>query len=203
MISSADRLAINCEAAIQAGRLDDARKLAHGVAILSGQDAWKRAYDFLIDDENVDAYLRLKDLEIPADFAPMLHALHDAEGLEFKDQSAKGGTQVRLDAGLIFDWIEALAGKVIGAWSTRLKTGGYHVPHIHPRGEISHVVYLETGAGGEIDFGVTRFRMAYPKRTLHPVRGLWLTFPCWLWHAVRPNLDEKPRLTLAFDTHAA
>lgn len=201
MITVAETTLRQCEAAIVAGEFDDARKLAAGVSILTGQPAWQRAYEFVIDREEPRRYVRQSAVQLPPRIGPILHAMHDVSGKEFPNQSARGGTQIDLtDSQMPFmAWLREVAGApILGAWSTRLQTAGAHVAHIHPRGHESHVIYVEVPDRKSGLLGLGTPGIAYME--IAPTEGLHVSFPCWLWHRVTPYRGTAPRLTLAFDT---
>lgn len=198
-----DKLIRLCESLIEEGNKEEARKVAYGISIITGQPAWQKAYDFLIDEKNPDEFISTTDIEIPNYIAKLLNSLHDLEGKEFKNQSAKNGTQVDLTNHPIAPiWINNLGDNFMGIWTTRLQKGGFHVNHIHPRGEQSHVCYIDIpdNTSGHLTFGSTRFSKKPPLKTIVPEMGMLVSFPCWLWHGVSPYLGDKPRLTIAFDT---
>ncbi len=96
-----------------------------------------------------------------------------------------------------------------GCWSVRLKKGGYHVNHIHPRGWISSAYYVSVPAesadpgfqSGWLKFGEPRFPMpgAAPRRLVQPLPGRLVLFPSYFWHGTTPIAGDEPRLTIAFD----
>src|SRR5690242_380408 len=96
MRTSAERIVIKCERAIKEHRLEDARKLAYGISILTGQEAWKKAYDFIIDERDPEEEIRYRTVDIPVWMVDYLDELHRLSGVEFKNQSVRGGTQVAL-----------------------------------------------------------------------------------------------------------
>ncbi len=205
MIGTADRVLRQCEALIEQGNLEDARKCAAGLSILTGQSAWERAYLSIIDNKNTLIEVCDHFCDLPDGLRDKLNSLHDKDGKQYPDQSVRGGTQINLtDDPEIRSWLEALTQQtLIGAWSTRLECGGFHVPHIHPRGEQSHVLYVDipSTAGGRLYFGVPRYLNRKPVFHRAPENGLLVSFPCWLWHGVTQYGGLEPRLALAFDTH--
>ncbi len=204
MNSTADFVLKQCESYIASGDIPNARKCAAGLSILTGQPAWERAYRFLIDDEHPEDFLGFRLYSLPENLPQTLHDLHDERGEIFPHQSVRKGTQVNLTHHELKDWLETLTQReIIGLWTTRLNQGGYHIPHIHPRGENSHVLYVESPSdySGQLYFGVSRYSKKPPKTFVRAQDGLMVSFPCWLWHGVTEYLGEKPRLALAFDTH--
>jgi len=97
-----------------------------------------------------------------------------------------------------------------GSWSVRLRESGFHTDHIHPKGWISGVYYVETppcladeqAKPGWISFGAFR-QAAGPtlpyERVVRPRPGLMLLFPSYMWHGTLPITGIAPRLTVAFD----
>jgi tetratricopeptide (TPR) repeat protein len=104
------------------------------------------------------------------------------------------------------------SGVVTGAWSVRLRSGGYHTDHVHPHGWLSSACYIALpnaiGSGAECNrAGWLRLgQPAIPTRPalaaehyVRPEPGLLALFPAYMWHGVVPFEDEQPRLTVAFD----
>jgi len=100
--------------------------------------------------------------------------------------------------------------RILGAWSVRLRPGGFHVDHIHPQGWISSACYIEVpssvGAGddraGWLRFGAPSIptRPALdPEHFVRPEPGLLALFPSYMWHGTVPFGGEEPRVTIAFD----
>lgn len=100
--------------------------------------------------------------------------------------------------------------RVLGAWSVRLRPGGFHVDHIHPQGWISSACYIdvpEAVGAGEDRAGWLRFGAPpIPTRPLleaeHFVRprpGLLALFPSYMWHGTVPFGGDQVRTTIAFD----
>lgn len=96
-----------------------------------------------------------------------------------------------------------------GCWSVRLKSGGFHENHIHPKGWLSSACYIDLpdavdrgGQEGWIAFGVPPFSLKTPLAPLKvekPEPGKLVLFPSCMWHGTLPFEDERPRLTIAFD----
>jgi tetratricopeptide (TPR) repeat protein len=99
------------------------------------------------------------------------------------------------------------------SWSSRLRSSGFHLPHVHPHGWISSVYYVAlppsmsanqpgSNAGwltfGEPDVMVPGCLLG-PRRLHAPVAGQLVLFPSFMWHGTLPFEDEEPRLTVAFD----
>lgn len=159
-----------------------------------------------------------------------LRRLHPFETHPF-DQSAKHAAQSAVDPRAVgdpavdrlFERIEAAVGdyveimapsgaapawRISGAWSIRMRAGGRHLDHVHPRGWISSAAYLDLPRAAEgadrqgwIRFGAGRFGM-FSQPALHWVRpeiGKLVLFPSHLWHGTEPFEGEGERLTVAFD----
>jgi uncharacterized protein (TIGR02466 family) len=114
-------------------------------------------------------------------------------------------------------------GKVLftGAWSVRLRSGGFHADHVHPHGWLSSACYValpptigqggrasvhgsdETGQrAGWLRLGRPSFATVPALRADHhvkPERGRLVLFPAYMWHGVEPFESETPRLSVAFD----
>lgn len=95
-----------------------------------------------------------------------------------------------------------------GAWSVRLKSGGFHANHVHPRGWISSALYVVLPPNvGKDEAGIltigeseapTLQLGSTPFRTVEPKPGRLALFPSYSWHGTRP-FGEGERLTVAFD----
>ncbi len=96
-----------------------------------------------------------------------------------------------------------------GAWSVRLRPGGFHANHVHPQGWISSACYVELPAAvalqdreGWLKLGEpgvdTRPRLG-PERHIAPQPGLLALFPSYMWHGTVPFGGDQARLALAFD----
>ena len=95
-----------------------------------------------------------------------------------------------------------------GAWSVRLRPGGFHTDHIHPRGWLSSACYValpRTEAASReawIKFGEpgipTRPALG-AEHFIRPEPGLLVLFPSYMWHGTVPFSDDAPRLSVAFD----
>ena len=166
--------------------------------------AFRKSYEFLINDEDIDGLIKIDYIPIPKVIPEILHGLHDSEGQELKNQSAKHGTQVDLSRkdGFLRDWLESFDERFIGVWTTRLPKGGFHVNHIHQRGLNSSVLYIEIPdrTSGHLQFGIPRFSEREPLATVVPESGMLVSFPCWLWHGTTVYHGDLPRLAVAFDT---
>jgi tetratricopeptide (TPR) repeat protein len=98
--------------------------------------------------------------------------------------------------------------RVAGCWSVRLRPGGFHTDHVHPRGWLSSAFYvdvppaIEEGRQGWLKFGEpgmpTNPPLA-PEHFVKPEPGLLVLFPSYMWHGTVPFEGAKPRLSIAFD----
>ncbi|WP_309604613.1 putative 2OG-Fe(II) oxygenase [Phenylobacterium sp.] len=100
--------------------------------------------------------------------------------------------------------------RIQGAWSVRLRAGGFHQDHFHPEGWLSSAFYVETPDAalesadrqGWIRFGQPPFVTDPPLPPAHfvkPKPGRLVLFPSYLWHGTVPFTTDEARLTLAFD----
>ena len=97
----------------------------------------------------------------------------------------------------------------IGSWSVRLRSGGFHVSHIHQQGWLSSALYIAlppevSGGGGEgtLTFGIppSELGLDLPARRIEvPAVGRLVLFPSYMWHGTVPFRDTQPRTTIAFD----
>jgi uncharacterized protein (TIGR02466 family) len=95
-----------------------------------------------------------------------------------------------------------------GAWSVRLKSGGFHANHVHPAGWLSSALYivlppdLGTNDSGFLVLGDPTgptFQIdVQPFRSIEPKPGRLVLFPSYMWHGTRP-FGEGERMTVAFD----
>lgn len=138
-------------------------------------------------------------IELSPNLAHILAAGHSS-AREPEDQSVRGGTQGNLENTNIKAVLklkrEILARnegmKFSGIWSTALAKGGFHVPHNHPKGEVSGVVYVsvpETKSG----------RLRFGALVIPPKEGLMVTFPSTAIHEVTTYEGEQPRIAVGFD----
>ncbi|WP_262691923.1 tetratricopeptide repeat protein [Kordiimonas aestuarii] len=99
-----------------------------------------------------------------------------------------------------------------GSWSVRLKPGGFHVNHVHPKGWISSSFYVavppsvsegDADHKGWIKFGESGAGLAPELETVArricPAPGLVVLFPSYMWHGTEPFADDAPRITAPFD----
>jgi uncharacterized protein (TIGR02466 family) len=94
------------------------------------------------------------------------------------------------------------------SWSINAKSGGHHMAHVHPKGWLSGVAYLDLpsamsqGTEGLIEFGAPPFEIKDPlpvMKQIAPQQGELLLFPSYLWHRTTPFTGEGERLIVAFD----
>ncbi len=97
-----------------------------------------------------------------------------------------------------------------GAWSVRLRAGGFHTDHVHPEGWLSSACYIalpssgaeERERGAWIKFGEPGLPTAPPLGAEHfvePRPGMLVLFPSYMWHGTVPFESEGRRLSVAFD----
>jgi tetratricopeptide (TPR) repeat protein len=100
-----------------------------------------------------------------------------------------------------------------GSWSVRLRSGGFHISHIHHTGWISSALYVSlpdqvaaladgTIGQGALTFGIPDENLGLeltPRRVETPRVGRLVIFPSYFWHGTIPFESEQPRLTVAFD----
>jgi uncharacterized protein (TIGR02466 family) len=100
--------------------------------------------------------------------------------------------------------------RIEGAWSVRLKPGGFHKDHFHSEGWLSSAFYVQTPEAaldsperqGWIRFGQPPFRTEPALPAEHYVRpkpGRLVLFPSYMWHGTVPFTTDERRLTIAFD----
>jgi uncharacterized protein (TIGR02466 family) len=100
--------------------------------------------------------------------------------------------------------------RIAGAWSVRLRPGGFHKDHFHPQGWLSSAFYVETpdaaleteAKEGWIRFGQPPFATQPPMAAEHFVKprpGRLVLFPSYMWHGTVPFTTEEARMTIAFD----
>jgi uncharacterized protein (TIGR02466 family) len=99
--------------------------------------------------------------------------------------------------------------RIHGAWSVRLKPGGYHRDHFHSEGWLSSAFYVETPTQaldrdhqGWLRLGHPPFPTEpplAPKRYVRPAPGKLVLFPSYMWHGTEPFTTDEARMTIAFD----
>ncbi len=96
----------------------------------------------------------------------------------------------------------------------RLRPGGFHANHVHPRGWISSAFYVALPAAvedaesraGWLKFGEPgppTSPTLGPEHFVKPEPGLLALFPSHMWHGAVPFGGDEPRLTIAFDVAPA
>jgi tetratricopeptide (TPR) repeat protein len=99
---------------------------------------------------------------------------------------------------------------MVGAWSVRLRPGGFHTDHLHPQGWLSSACYIAlpdtvqdaTRREGWLKFGepgIATTPHLPPERYVAPEPGLLVLFPSYMWHGTAPFSGDKTRLSIAFD----
>jgi len=170
---------------------------------------------------SLDTFLR--------DVASDLESMHAFKSHPLQ-QSVRGGSQLPLNApelarapiAALFASIRAAVGRYLaklgkpgpfaisGAWSVRLRSGGYHTDHVHPQGWISSACYIAlpssmasgSGRAGWLRLGKPGIATRPALEADHyvkPEAGLLALFPAYMWHGVKPFESPEPRLTVAFD----
>ena len=142
--------------------------------------------------------MKIYHLPVPQRLDYVLDYMHDNCGGE-DVQTTVGGTQVSLERcpfKTISKFLRSLpVDGEIRAWSVRLRKGGYHVMHNHPKGDISGVFYVRCGPGADLTIG---------DETITPKPGMLIVFPSDIPHGTTPyEGDEITRLTVAFDVKNA
>lgn len=104
--------------------------------------------------------------------------------------------------------------RLTGSWSVQLKTGGFHVNHVHPEGWISSAYYVDVPSevetsedkAGWIHFGEPPWtvkdktgKIMGPEKYVKPKVGTLVLFPSYLWHGTIPLQENGARMTLPFD----
>ena len=100
--------------------------------------------------------------------------------------------------------------RINGAWSVRLRSGGWHVNHVHPEGWISSAYYVlvpedtktDDNRAGWIKFAEPPFTTnppSPPEKWICPTAGTLVLFPSFLWHGTQPFHDGTARVTAPFD----
>ena len=203
-----------------------------------GRDGVLNGYDELIQVFDLKAPDGYREMEaFNADLSRALEEQHPATR-EYLGQSLRGGTQTSNDlfaarhplVERLRDRIEDAIRQYVlqmraapdhplmarraggyafsGSWSSRLRSGGFHINHLHPGGWISSCYYVDVpaavsddhGRQGWIKFGQPSFDLGLePERAIRPVPGRLVLFPSYMWHGTIPFEDNGARLTIAFD----
>ncbi len=101
----------------------------------------------------------------------------------------------------------------LNLWATVLGQGGHQRPHIHPRGWMSGVYYVQVPDlaadappdAGRLEIGRPEEQLALPAapllQSIPAVPGRLVFFPSYLFHRTIPfrAADGRPRISLAFD----
>jgi tetratricopeptide (TPR) repeat protein len=98
--------------------------------------------------------------------------------------------------------------RLTGAWSVKLKPGGFHINHVHPEGWISGPYYVKvpdvvaegTGKQGWVTFGEPRWPTpgCTVEKIVQPKPGLQVLFPSYFWHGTIP-FSAGERMTAPLD----
>jgi len=98
-----------------------------------------------------------------------------------------------------------------GSWSVALRSGGFHVNHVHPAGWISSAFYVtvpgdlgqtEADPRGWLKFGETGLGLGERERIarrVKPEAGCLTLFPSYTWHGTEPFDSAELRVTAPFD----
>ena len=95
-----------------------------------------------------------------------------------------------------------------GAWSCRLRSGGFHTNHVHHMGWLSSAYYVslpgavDDGHQGWLKFGQSRLGLGENDRASRlekPAVGKLVLFPSYYWHGTEAFSGTDPRLAVAFD----
>jgi uncharacterized protein (TIGR02466 family) len=136
---------------------------------------------------------------------PAIKAFFQAVDAPIREHMAKLGTgSDPLRRRNTFDY------KTMGAWSVRLKPGGFHRDHYHPAGWLSSAFYVATPDAaletdekqGWIRFGQPPFVTSPPMppaRYIKPKPGRLVLFPAYMWHGTEPFTTDEVRMSIAFD----
>lgn len=100
--------------------------------------------------------------------------------------------------------------QIAGAWSVRLRSGGFHLDHMHHRGWLSSAFYVETpedalkqeSRDGWLRLGQPPYRTVPTlpaERFIRPVAGRLVLFPSYMWHGTAAFHTDEWRTTIAFD----
>ena len=100
-----------------------------------------------------------------------------------------------------------------GSWSVKLRSGGFHVNHVHPQGWISSACYItipvlastsSNATPASIKFGESGLGLGdreVVERIIQPSPGQLVLFPSYTWHGTYDfsAKEEDFRLTAPFD----
>lgn len=206
------------------------------------RESWLNDYDRFVRPIPLEPPASHGSLEgFLLDLAETLTALHPAAAHPL-EQTLRGGTQTpgelfnrpapivqALKAQIeraIADYIAGLpddpkhpllrrkTGRVVfsGSWSVRLKSDGFHVNHVHPKGWISSACYIalpdsmksaaESDRSGWIRFGQSPLGLGEQEvvaKWVRPEEGVLVLFPSYTWHGTEAFASDAVRMTVAFD----
>jgi uncharacterized protein (TIGR02466 family) len=97
-----------------------------------------------------------------------------------------------------------------GSWSVRVKEGGFHTNHFHPKGWISSAYYVcvpdeakdQAAKPGWFKLGETNLQLGDSEqiqRHVQPTPGQLVLFPSYFWHGTIPFNTTEERISVAFD----
>jgi tetratricopeptide (TPR) repeat protein len=206
------------------------------------RDAWLNDYDRFVQARRLETPDGYDNLEhFMSELRRVMIAMHDTVTHPI-DQSLKGGTQTpgrllhqpikeiqefrRALEKQIRDYLASLPSdpghpflrrltgeiRFSGSWSVRLKSGGFHVNHVHPEGWLSGPTYIEVPEvireddetrAGWVKFGETGLELG-PQReqvckAVKPEEGLCAFFPSYTWHGTYPFAADECRMTAPMD----
>ncbi len=233
-LEEADRLA----GVLHAARPDNQYAIALQATTwrMKGDPRYAELYRYakLVDAQRLEVPREWKNLDaFLGELAAELQSLH-AFAAHPLQQSVRGGSQLPLNApelarpviaalfasihSAVDRYLAKIAKKrpfaISGAWSVRLRSGGYHTDHVHPEGWISSACYIAlpsvvadgTERAGWLRFGepgIATSPALGPDHFVKPEPGLLVLFPAYMWHGVEPFASPEPRLSVAFDVVAA
>ena len=229
-LEEADRLAAILRAALPSNQYAIALQATAWRLRGDPRHAELHRYDKLVDAQTLDLPPGWTSLEaFLHDLAAELDSLH-AFATHPLQQSVRGGSQLPLNApelarplvAALFASIRASVGRYLaklgkaggfaisGAWSVRLRSGGYHTDHVHPEGWVSSACYIALpstlGRGSDRAGwlrlgkpGIATAPALKPDHFVRPEAGLLVLFPAYMWHGVEPFESAEPRLSVAFD----
>jgi uncharacterized protein (TIGR02466 family) len=115
-----------------------------------------------------------------------------------------------------FDFDPTIRQEIINVWINLNPNSVTGAPHSHPSATFSAVYWPKCSEGsGNLEFltPITANRYTFPDGsrvkmnafnsdmwTVAPKVGKIVFFPSWLFHFVRPNTDDKDRISIAFNS---
>jgi len=206
------------------------------------RDAWLNDYDRFVQARRLETPPGYDNLEhFLTELRRVLIAMHDTV-MHPLDQSLRGGTQTpgrlvhqqirevqefrRALEEQINDYLASLPKdpehpflgrftgeyRFSGSWSVRLKSGGFHVNHVHPAGWLSGPTYIEVPKNirdddetrsGWVKFGETGLDLGAARervdKAVKPEEGLCAFFPSYTFHGTYPFESDEYRMTAPMD----